>query len=284
MGALRTRCLLWLLPWLLAAGCSLRSLGIKFADRVAVHELDAYFDLSAEQERVFVPLVKQHVAWMKSQLFPKVICDMTVFSRAIARGLTAADVERALSASDEWRMTMASHLAPDTGRFLATLSPEQVQHFAAKLAKSNSDSERLEKLNDEDFVEARRDELLTLAGTWLGKLNDEQEALLVRKLLRDRAHWRLRYGQRRFVQSRLVELAGNGRSVSETVARLLSWTRSPHLMRGGTAADAKERRAEYIGFILGLYAVADPEQRRHAQLTLEDLLTDLAAGQRPACG
>lgn len=263
--------------------CSWRSLGIKYADKVAMHELDAYFDINEAQEDQFKPLVLRHIAALKSELVPKVRCDLQAFSNAWSRGLTAADTEKLLNDYDEWRIIAATRIAADAGRFLATLGPEQVNHLARKLKDSNEAFARLAAMDAKDFEDAEMDDIMKSVRTWLGALSPKQEQELRMRHPPLRAKWQSYYEQRLAAQENLINLARNGQSPTKSAAQILIWTRMPYILRNTSAAAGQQRRLDYQQQILDVYELAEPSQKQHALEVIKDLIDDLGEGKQISC-
>jgi hypothetical protein len=284
----RFRILLLALLLLLSSGCSMIRAGYGHFDSVAAWMVHDYFDLNADQRDLFAQRFQGLHAWhRRTQLaeYAQFLGDMQSRAR---RGLREGDLLWLVDGLKQRYARIAAQGAADAADLLATLTPEQIEHFRQQLDKDNRKFVNEHRINDNEAERRKAAQQRTLSQlrSWLGPLNEAQQAKvgamlqtlpLVDKL---RHEDRLRRQREFFV---LLELRNGERKLF--AQRLREWLE--HWEAGRPAAQTKlfeeswKKRA-------ALYAEVDrmmtPAQRNHLLGKLQDYIDDFRelAGIKPA--
>lgn len=255
-------------------------MGVRHADKLALHQLDRMFDLTDAQEDEFAPVVKVEIERLKRERMPRVIQKLEDYQKAWDRGPTEADALAVVDEYDAVRNDLATRLGPLAARFLASLSSEQIAHLEEELADGNESTEELLEKSPEDFAEKRRKNTLKSFEHWLGSLSDEQEAKFLTLAPIDREEF-VRYRDERLAsQKAFLELLKAKPGEAAIQAKILEWTKDPYKMRGTTPEEGQRRRKKMIRILSETHALATAEQRRHAKEEIMGLIEDLKEALR----
>ncbi len=260
---------------LASVGCSARVLGVRHADKLAMHQIDRMFDLTDAQEDEFGPQVKAEVERLKRDRLPRVIQKLEDYQRAWDRGPTEADALAVVDEYDAVRVDLANQIGPLAAKFLSSLSAEQIAHLEEELKEGNESSDDLLKKSPEDFVEKRRKNTLKGFEHWLGSLADDQEEKFLALVPPNRAEF-VQYREERLAsQKAFLDLLKARPGEAAIQAKIVEWTKEPYKMRGTTPEEGQRRRKKMIRILAESHALATAEQRRHAKAEIADLIGDL---------
>ena len=262
------------------AGCSARTLGIKYADKLAMHQIDKMFDLTGEQEDAFEPQVKAEIDRLKKERLPQVVDKIDAYAKAWDRGPTEADALAVVDEYDALRIDLANQLGPLAAKFLAGLSKEQLEHLEEKLAESNESMDDLLNKSPEDFAEKQSRVLIKNYEHWLGSVSDDQKARLLALAPPDREEFERYRTERRASQKSLLDLLKAHPGEAAILAKIVEWTKDPYKMRGTTPERGQRRRQKMIRILTETHAIATGEQRQHARDEMSDLIKDLRSAFR----
>jgi hypothetical protein len=161
---------------LLLAACSSLRLGYNNADTLLVYALDSHLDLDDAQEDLVRERARELLAWHRStqlQAYARVLDDT---ERKIGSGRVGAeDVLAFQQTVTEQLMRVGEQAAPDLAGLALTLTPAQVDHLAAKLAKDRAEARReFLKIAGSQTLDERVQAYAERAQSWLGSLSKEQ--------------------------------------------------------------------------------------------------------------
>lgn len=176
---------------LVATACSSIRLGYNNADTLLLYSLDSYFDLDDAQESLARERVRALLAWHRRTQLPDYAQLLDNAQRRLdtvpASPVSAQEVLAIQAQMGERLMTVGTQAAPDLARLARTLTPEQLAHYGAKVAKDNAKLRR-ERVQARDggagngassaYSEERIKRNIARARTWLGPLTAEQEQLI----------------------------------------------------------------------------------------------------------
>ena len=206
------------------AGCSTARLAYNNAPWLLVRAADYYLDLNPEQERRAQRALERYSARHRTTELPTIVAALKEANIRTARPASAADVDWLFAVGRKiYRRTM-SGLLPILASTLASLSPEQIEYLARRVAERNA--ERRQKYIDTDVrtrVERRSERIIERTEHWTGTLAPAQ-AVLIRRLRGQfpdtAAAWQVyKEGQ----QQRVLASLRNGRSAAELTRQLHAW-------------------------------------------------------------
>ncbi len=262
------------------SGCSARTMGVKYADRLAMHQLDEMFDLTSDQEDAFGPLVKSEIARLKKERLPQVVDKVDDYAKAWDRGPKEADAMAVVDEYDALRADLANQLGPLAAKFLAGLSKDQIGHLEEELAESNENTDDLLAKPPEDFTKTQSRGLIKNYEHWLGSVSDEQEVKLLALAPPDRAEFERYRTERLASQKAFLDLLKANPGEAAIQAKIVEWTKDPYKMRGTTPEQGQRRRQKLIRILTETHAIATAEQRQHAKDEMSSLTSDLRAALR----
>ncbi len=249
--------------------CSLVSTLYQNATTLAMLEIDAYFDLTAEQDQLGKSRTDAMMAWHKREVLPFYVKQLRTLASKAEQGLSSTEVTDTL----DWGMgelrRVSSYTAPQQAELLTSLSEVQIVYLQKKLAKDNKKYRKdwLEA-SKEDALELRFDKLITWVERVYGNLNAEQKTR-IRQLSDQRSYdAKIDFAERLARQSQFVTLlktlAKDKPSPETAQASIAAYVAtleklSPH---------AQQRRQELTVLIAAISQIATPEQRLNAKTTL----------------
>ena len=266
---------------LLLQGCSAVRLGYGNADSLARWWIDQYVGMSPEQDALARErLTRVHVWHRKTQL-PDYVSFLRRAQKSVTGQPTTAD---ALTLGEEMirlGLTLAEHTTPDIADFLATITPEQIERMAARLAEKNAEYAKEAHLADGEAGQrkARYKRLLERAEYWFGDFSGEQKTALRQMVDGQSAGSQFFYEERLRRQREwlaLVRQIERERLPREQVIKALRGYAAGFDMPVDAARHARTlalRRAS-AELAVAIHAMTSPAQRAHARHKLDDLMRD----------
>lgn len=263
---------LWLL--VLLAGCSRTGLLYNNADWFAERWASDLMDASDTQEDAWRGLFSQAMDEHRRALLPELVGLLGALE-TVAAYPTAEELDCWSEAAERLYRRHAQWAVPTAVAVLRDLSPAQVDHLAAELARRNEEY-RTDYL-DEDPTRREReriDRYVERIERWTGELTTEQLRLVERATLAmpDLAGEWLDY--RRQQQDRLLALLRAGAGDAALGRFLTAWWVEFADRPAGMVRETMQLRRDWLDLIVALHATLDPEQRT----TLIENLADLRAG------
>lgn len=268
------------------ASCAAIRIGYNNADTLALLQLDSYLDLTDEQEQTVKERFNALLAWHRSTQLRDYIALINKMRAKLGGPVTAADVMDFNQQLNARMMTAADKSAPDIAHVALTLSPEQIDRAAKKVASDAAKARREFVREEKDAGAERAKKYGDRAESWFGKLTDEQKGI-IRKSLASRptdATWWIDERERRQREFlALLRKIQADRPTEEVAAR---WLRTyfahlnvaPETDRRARAESYRRGSAELIAQLINH---ATPEQRAALDKKLSDYAQDfkaLAAG------
>ena len=261
------------------ASCAAIRIGYNNADTLALLQLDSYLDLTDEQEQTCKERLNALLAWHRTTQLRDYVALIDRTRAKLGGRITAADVLDFNQQLNTRMMTAADKAAPDIAHVALTLSPEQIDRAAKKVASDATKARReFVRLENESGAE-RAKKYGERAESWFGKLTDEQIEI-IRKSLASRptdATWWIDERERR--QREFLSLLRKiqaDRPTEEVAARWLR-TYFTHLTVAAEAdrrARAESYRRGSAELIAQLINHATPEQRAAIDKKLNDYAQD----------
>ena len=267
------------------AGCDAMRLGYNNADTLALFQLNSYVDLTPEQEFTVKERVNSLVAWHRSTQLPDYVAFLDKTRAKLAGPVTSADVIDFNQGLNARMMTAGAKAAPDIAHIALTLSPEQIDRAAKKVAGDATKARREFVRAEKDAGTERVKKYAERAESWFGRLTDEQKEI-VRKSLANRptdATWWIDERERR--QREFIALLRKIHAERPTEEVATRWVRT-YFTQLNTAPESERRtRAESYRrgsaeLIAQLINHATPEQR----VMLDKKLNDYAQDFRSLAG
>lgn len=261
------------------ASCAAMKLGYNNADMLALFQLDSYLDLNSEQEQTVKERVNALVAWHRSTQLRDYVAFIDKARAKVGGRVTVSDVMEFNQQLNARLMTAGDKAAPDIAHLALTLSPEQIDHAAKKVA-SDSNKARREFVREERLTGAERvKKYAERSESWFGKLTDEQKEI-IRKSLANRptdATWWIDERERR--QREFIALLRKIQADRPTEEVATRWLRTyftqlnvpPDAERRTRAESYRRGSAELIAQLINH---ATPEQRIKLDKKLNDYAQD----------
>jgi hypothetical protein len=219
-------------PWLrrvlalaalaVAAACSSIKVGYNNADTLLIYALDSYFDLDGRQEQ----RRRELLAWHRETQLRGYAEFVESAGRRLDSPVAADDVLGFNLEMNRRLVAIGVQAAPDLARLALTLQPDQLEHFAAKMAEDNVKARRESGLTDGgDKLEARVKRSAERVESWFGSVSPQQ-ALILRTALAERPQnqaWWMQERERR--QRDLLALLERIRAEQPAVEVAAGWLR-----------------------------------------------------------
>lgn len=273
------RPVLWFIVLVLAA-CSARVMGVRHADKIAMHQVDRMFDLTGVQDDAVAPAVKKAIDDFKKSRLPVTLDGIDRFREAWDKGVTEGDALALYREYEGVVLTAGSVLAEPAGAFLATLTDDQIAHLQEELDDANETLADLRDLPDDKFAKKSGKNLVKGFEHWLGSLSDEQEAEILREFPANRAEFEERWTLRLASQRAFVDLLKSRPGPQALTARQREWFAAPEMMSGATRQQVEARRDRLLRFVTVGYRIATAKQRRHASEEMRSLTADVREALR----
>jgi hypothetical protein len=282
MRHVRVHLLLFFAAILLLQACSAIRLGYGNADSLARWWMDQYLDFTPEQDGLVRERLSLLHAWHRRSQLP----DYAALLRE-ARDLVDAKPGMpemlALTESVIRRVrTLADKATPDVADLLASLTPQQIDRMAARLAEKNADYAKESGLAEGEAAQrkARLKRLLQRTEYWFGDFSTEQEAAARRLVDTQPTGSQFWFDERLRRQREWLDLARKVQrdrpSHSEVIALLRDYAERFDMpvdpARRATALGMRRAGAELAVAIHGLTSKA---QREHARHKIDDLIRDM---------
>lgn len=271
-----------LVAGLLVQGCSAVRLGYGNADSLARWWIDQYLDMSPEQDALTRERLARLLAWHRKTQLPDYVSVLRQGQQFVAGQPTTAD---ALSLADgliRRGRTLAEQATPDIADLLATVSPEQIERMAERLAEKNADHAKEMQLADGESGQRKARYKRTLERTeyWFGDFSGEQKTALRRLIDGQPAGSRFWYEERLRRQREWLDLVRLVQRERPPRERIMQWLRD-YAARFDMPVDPARRlqalalRRASAELAVTIHALTTPLQRTHAELKLGDLMRDL---------
>ena len=261
------------------ASCATMKLGYNNADTLAVIQLNSYCDLTQDQELTVKERVNSLLAWHRSTQLRDYASFVDQARAKLAGVVTAADVVEFNHQLNARMMATGDRAAPDIAHLALTLTNEQIDQAAKKIAsdaaKARREQARLEKEPGAERVKKYGER----AESWFGRLTDAQKDI-VRKSMANRpsdASWWIDEKERR--QREFIALLRKIRAERPTEETATRWVRA-YFKQLIQAPDAERRarteayRRHSAELVAQLINAATPEQRAHLDKKLADYSGD----------
>lgn len=259
----------------LMASCAAMKLGYNNADTIALFQLNSYLELSPEQEHTVKERVNALIAWHRSTQLRDYAAFIDRARAKVGGQVTAAEVIEFNHQLNARMMTAGEKAAPDIAHVALTLSPEQIDRAAKKIAADATKARRELVRNGEQAGAERIKKYSERAETWFGRLTAEQKEI-IRKAMGNRPHdatWWIDEKERR--QREFIALLRKiqaDRPNEDTAAR---WVRTyfaqldvaPEAERRARAEAYRRGSAELIAQLINH---ATPDQRAALDRKLND--------------
>lgn len=267
---------------LLLQACSAIRLGYGSADSLARWWMDQYLDFTSEQDG----LVRERLGHLHAWHRQTQLQDYVLLLRE-ARGLVdagpAATEMLGLTGSVIRRVrTLADRALPDLADLLATLTPQQIDRMANRLAERNTAYAREAGLADGEPAQrkARYKRMMERAEYWFGDFSTEQETAIRRLIDAQATGAQFWFDERLRRQRDWLELVRKVQRDKPSRAAVIAMLRDyaenfdlPADPARRTVAIAMRRSgAELAAAIHGLTTRA---QREHARHKFDDLIREL---------
>jgi hypothetical protein len=191
---------------LLVAACSSLKLGYNNADTLLLYALDNYLDLDERQQALAGERVRRLLGWHRATQLAGYAQLLAEAQRTLGGSVGADEVATLQQRMNAKLAAIGEQVAPDLAALAQTLSPAQIDQFAAKLAKESSRARRelVRFAGGRESVDARVKRYRERAESWFGAVNEAQTQIL-RDALESRTEaWWLDERERR--QNEMVQL------------------------------------------------------------------------------
>lgn len=268
------------------ASCAAIKLGYNNVDTLALIRLNSYVDLTPDQELTVKERVNSLLAWHRSTQLRDYVAFIDKTRAKLAGQVTASDVMAFNQQLSARMTTVADKAAPDIAHIALTLTPEQIDQAAKRIANDSTKARReLARFADKEAGAERVKKYSERAESWFGRLTDEQKEI-IRKSMANRpneATWWIDERERR--QREFIALLRKIQAEHPTEQVAERWLRtyfaqlnvSPDAERRARAESYRRGSAELIAQLINH---ATPEQRA----TLDKKLSDYAQDFRALAG
>lgn len=158
----------------LLSGCSLTELAYDNAHWWIRNRIDDYFDLTSTQDEFVDARLQALVRWHRYEELPRYAEQIRTFSKRIRDGMTRAELEELIEFLNRARLRLVRKALPDLARFLATITPEQLQHFHAKIRESIAEDMERASLSTEERRSERSEKIIAILEPWFDGFSDRQ--------------------------------------------------------------------------------------------------------------
>ena len=261
------------------SGCAAIKLGYNNADTLALLQLDNYVDLTADQELTAKERINALMAWHRATQLRDYAAFVDKIRTKLGNPVTVADVTEFNQQLNARMMTAADKAAPDIAHLALTLTPEQIDRAAKKIANDATKARREFVRAEKDSGAERIKKYGERAESWFGKLTDEQREI-IRKSLASRptdATWWIDERERR--QREFIVLLRKIQADRPTEEAAARWLRTyftqlnvaPESERRARAESYRRGSAELVAQLINH---ATPEQRVMLDKKLNDYAHD----------
>ncbi len=247
------------------------------AERLAMYELNHYFDLSRDEEKVWRPRIESLVTNLQTQAAPDLIVFLQHSRDAVRTGLSEKKVASLLQEWDELRIRHFSPLTAPAAEYLDSLDESNVAYLRKRLSDSLKREEKVLALNDEEFARKRIARLRQQFERFYGRITTVQAKALENLSGLSRRARQDHIAQTREAQQSLLAVTGRMIPRDEIKSRLDQWVHDPASMRtteSGRASYREERRI-LIKNIVAMDRLMSSEQRNNCVGKLDEWKKDL---------
>ena len=261
------------------ASCAAIRVGYNNADTLALLQLDSYLDLTDDQEQTVKERFNALMAWHRTTQLRDYAAFIDKTRAKLAGQITATDVMDFNQQLNARMMTMADKSARDIAHVALTLSPEQIDRSAKKVASDAAKARREFVRLEKDSGAERAKKYGERAESWFGKLTDEQKEIIRKSLASRPSHetWWIDERERR--QREFIALLRKIQADRPTEEAAARWVRTYFTqLNGASDADRRARAESYrrgsAELIAQLINRATPEQRAALDKKLNDYAQD----------
>ena len=240
--------------------------------------VDDYVDIDGAREDWVRVRIDRVLAWHRAEELPRY---RAFFESVLAKSAAPYRVEDIATHQAELRTAyqrVMAQVIPDTAEFLSTLDSVDVAHLERKFAEDNRTYVKESiKGTPEERLERRVKRFIGHLESWVGRMDDEQRALVASRYrgLVDVSEEFM--GERRFRQAELLALLRSRAPRAELEAGLKrlwvdidSWRRPEH------AAKLRERDAVMHSMIADLSVTLSDRQRAALHKRIRGFLRDIS--------
>ena len=169
---------------LFVSGCTIK-LAYNFLDWGLYWELEDYVKFNRDQRSLVKDEITQLVDWHRSDELPKYADQLEKLADGLKNGLTIKQLDQTYNAlSDGWQRIVIETL-PAAADILSDLTDQQISDFFEILIEEEEDDANDIKRDTQEQLAIEREEYVSEKITDLvGKLNDEQKALIAQWALK----------------------------------------------------------------------------------------------------
>jgi hypothetical protein len=169
---------------LFVSGCTIK-LAYNFLDWGLYWELEDYVKFNRDQRSLVKDEITQLVDWHRSDELPKYADQLEKLADGLKNGLTIKQLDQTYNAlSDGWQRIVIETL-PAAADILSDLTDQQISDFFEILIEEEEDDANEIKRDTQEQLAIEREEYVSEKITDLvGKLNDEQKALIAQWALK----------------------------------------------------------------------------------------------------
>lgn len=264
----------------LVASCAAIRIGYNNADTLALIQLGSYVDLTPDQEQTVKERINTLLAWHRSTQLRDYAAFIDSARTKLTGQVTAADVMDFNQQLNARMMAAGDKSAPDIAHVALTLTPQQIDQAAKKMADNASKARReVGCCAYKDGGAERVKKYSERAESWFGRLTDQQREI-IRKSMAGRPHdatWWIEERERR--QREFIVLLRKIQAERPTEEVAARWLRTyfthlnvaPEADRRARAESYRRHSAELIAQLINS---ATPEQRAALDKKLNDYAQD----------
>jgi hypothetical protein len=264
---------------LVAAACSTIRVGYNHADRLLLHSLDRYVDLTNEQEDGVRRRMNSVMAWHRATQLPDYAAFVQRTRSLLSGSITAVEVLEFNAGLNERLSVLGERIAPDFAALALTFTPAQLDQLERKLVDENRRDRRESAKEMKQALDARARKYAERAEFWFGKLNEQQVEVIRRSLVErpvDSLYW-IEARERR--SANLVALLRRIHAEQPSEDTAADWIRTYFAGLARPADPGQRVRAETFRrdnavLIAQLVNSATPQQRAHLDRRLSGFASE----------
>lgn len=179
------------------SSCSMRQTVLNRLDWFALMQIEDRFDLEDVQSATIEPELAKVKQQIKENYGPRLAAALQRLAEDNKDKLDKEELESFLSKIYLIRKDLLLANSETVAKFLATLTPEQIQHYEEEVKENDEDL--VELIESEDFESAKEDyleERVELLENWYGELNKMQIEIVERYTLPSRKTMKEMYDNR----------------------------------------------------------------------------------------
>jgi hypothetical protein len=263
----------------LLGGCTAVRIAYNNLDTVARFMAADYVDLDANQKESFRTRLTRLHRWHRGNELPAYAALLEAAKDRVAKGLHAADVDRAADTLRGFYRRFAVRAVSEAAPVLATLTPDQIIDLERKLAESNAKYASEHHLDDKPKRHRKlAKQMKKRFEDWMGSLSEAQEARIERFVVDHDAMTVMRLEDRIRRQKAGVAMIRAERDSAALAPRLAPLFAQPEIGRSAEYRAAVARyEAELGGLVMEIERIATPDQRARAVDRLSAYAADFRA-------